>query len=85
MPRITRDPTKDKCPIYEDEDYMTVREMIIAGHQGPGHLSNEEAVGKLKEAWQNAQDRKVALWNEQTREEEERVHQQTLILLCETQ
>jgi hypothetical protein len=82
MPRITRDPTKDECPVYEDEDYMTVREMIIAGHQGPDPLSNEEAVGKLKEAWQNAQDRKVALWNEQTRrdqtarEEEERVQQE---------
>jgi len=82
MPRITRDPTTDECPAYEDEDYATVREMIIAGHQGPGPLSNVEAVEKLKVAWQNAQDRKVALWNEQlfqdqtAREEEERTQQE---------
>ena len=82
IPRITRDPTKDVCPLYDDEDYAAVREMIIAGHQGPNPLSNAEAVEKLKSSWQTGQDRRVAQWNEQVlqdqtaREEEERIEQE---------
>src|SRR5260221_1886998 len=84
MPRITRDPTSDECPSYDGEDYDAVRQMIIAGHQGPGGvaLTNEEAVERLKAAWQGAQDKKVGLWNDQVlqdqtaREEEERIEQE---------
>jgi hypothetical protein len=79
MPRISRDPNTDECPSYDDEDYAAVREMIIAGHQGPDVLTQEEAVGKLVAAWQTAKDKKVELWNQQllqdqtAREEEERI------------
>src|SRR5258707_2718131 len=82
MPRITHDPNQDECPSYEDEDFEAVREMIIAGHQGQNGLTNEEAVEKLKTAWQKAQDKKMAAWNEQTLqdqtalEEEERIEQE---------
>ena len=84
MPRIIHDPNTDECPAYDDVEFEAVREMIIAGHRGQIPLTNEEAVEKLKTAWQRApsQERKVALWNEQVlqdqtvREEEERAEQE---------
>ena len=65
MPRKIHDPNTDECPAYEDVEFEAVREMIIDGHWGQIVLTNEEAVEKLKTAWQRAQERKIALWNEQ--------------------
>ncbi len=85
MPRIIHDPNTDECPAYGDVEFEAVREMIIAGHRGQIALTNEEAVEKLKTAWQRAQERKVDLWNEQVlqdqtaREEEERAEQELAI------
>src|SRR6266545_607389 len=82
MPRIIHDPTKDECPSYDDEDFEAVRELIIAGHQGQIALTNDGAVEKLKTAWQKAQEKKVASWNEQVlqdqtaREDEERIEKE---------
>ena len=82
MPCIIHDPNTDECPAYNDVEFEVVREMIIAGHRGQIALTNEEAVEKLKTAWQRAQERKVALWNEQVLQdqmdckEEERAEQE---------
>ena len=82
MPRITRDPTNNECPSYDDEDHAAVRQIIIAGHQGEIALTNEEAAKRLKATWQTAQDKKIGLWNDQVlvdqtaHEEEERVEQE---------
>jgi hypothetical protein len=65
MPRITRNPTTDECPSYNDEDHAAVREMIIAGHPGQIPLTHDGAVEQLKVAWQRVQDRKIARWDEQ--------------------
>jgi hypothetical protein len=82
MPRITHNPTQDECPTYDDEDFAAVRDLIIAGHQGPEALTQEDAIGKLRTAWQAAQDKKLTAWNEQllqdqtAREEEEKIEQE---------
>jgi len=89
MPRITRHPTKDECPSYDDEDHAAFRKMVIAGHHGQVPLTQEEAVEKLKTAWQKAQDKKVMQWNEQAlldqtaREEEERIEQELEAQRCQ--
>jgi hypothetical protein len=82
MPRITRDPTTDECPSYDDEDHARVRDLIIAGHQGLIAMTHEGEAEQLKVVWQRVQDRKVTQWNEQVlqdqtaREEEERIEQE---------
>jgi hypothetical protein len=85
MSHIIHDPNTDECPAYGGVEFEAIREMIIAGHRGQITLTNEEAVEKLKTAWQRAQERKVDLWNEQVlqdqtaREEEERAEQELAI------
>jgi hypothetical protein len=82
MPRIIHDPNEAECPTFDDEAYANFRDMLIAGHQGPGVFTHEEAAGMLRTSWQKTQDKKVALWNEQlqqdqvAREEEERVEKE---------
>jgi hypothetical protein len=82
MPHIIHDPNTDKCLAYSNMEFEAIREMIVAGHWGQFALMDEEAVKKLKTAWQRAQKRKVALWNKQVRqdqtdcEEEERAEQE---------
>src|SRR5258707_2945646 len=65
MPRITRDPTKDECLSYDDDNHAAFREMAIAAHQDQVPLTQEEAVTNLKATWQTAHDSKVTQWNEQ--------------------
>jgi len=58
MPHLIHDPNTVECPAYGDEEFEAVREMIIARHQGQIALTNEEAVEKLKTAWQGPKQRK---------------------------
>ena len=59
MPHITRNPTKDKCPPYDDEDHAAFREMAIAGHQAKFHSQKKRGRRKAEDRLTNAQDKKV--------------------------
>ncbi|KAF9054764.1 hypothetical protein BJ165DRAFT_1337496 [Panaeolus papilionaceus] len=72
MPPIMSDLTKDTCPSFEDEEYDLIRQTLIAGHQGPNGMTNEEAIAKLRESWTKSNEKKIEAWNLQETQRKEK-------------
>jgi hypothetical protein len=79
MPRITNDPTLVVCPNFEGPEWNFLRQSMIDAHQGPLPLTAEEATQRMKDAWTQENNVRVAAWNEQLeRDQAERDEQERL-------
>ena len=65
MPPILNDPNLAKCPSFQGQFWVFLRQSVIDTHQGPQPLSNEEAILRMKEAWTLENDSEIAAWNAQ--------------------
>jgi hypothetical protein len=65
MPRLVSDLAQEVCPLYGEQQWDLVRQMIINGHQGAQPLTPEDAAQHLKDAWTRDRDIRVVAWNAQ--------------------
>jgi hypothetical protein len=83
MSRITDDPTMAICPSFEDPEWDFLRQLMINPHQWPPPgppLTIEEAPQRMKDAWTQENNVRVAAWNEQLeRDQAERDEQERLV------
>jgi hypothetical protein len=74
MPRIVEDPTLAGCPGFEGAEWVFLRQPVIDAHVGDAPLAIEDATQRMKEAWTQENQRKIAAWNTQL--EQDRVEQE---------
>jgi hypothetical protein len=82
MPHIVNDPTLAICPSFEAPEWDFLRQPMINAHQGPPPLTAEEATQRMKDAWTQENNIRVAAWNRQLelgqaeRDERDRLEQE---------
>lgn len=69
MPRIVEDPTRAVCLSFENDEWNLLRQALIAAHVGDPPLTPDEATQQMKDAWGRENDRKIAAWNAQIKQD----------------
>ncbi|PPQ87162.1 hypothetical protein CVT24_007288 [Panaeolus cyanescens] len=76
-PRIEQDPTNDTCPNYREDEYEPMRVVFMrAGGQDGQELTEDAAVERLGQIWQESHQRKLEAWRVQVEAEEQERRQQ---------
>ena len=71
MPRIVDDPNRAVCPDFGGPTWEYLRQSVVNAHQGDLPMTLEQAGQQMKDTWAQENQRQIAAWNDQVREDQE--------------